>query len=537
MRGRTLMLGGVGGLLASLALAACSSGSGSPGAPSGGDDSGVDAGAMVDGAAEAANPDDYLDRPLREQVTALESGQITSAGLTAAYLARIGARDPGDGGIHAILLTDPQAAAHATELDGKRGKMAPLQGAVILVKDNIDTQGIATTAGSLALAANVPPADATVIGHLHDAQGLMFGKTNLSEWANFRSTTATSGWSSVGGQTYNGRNPKLDPCGSSSGSAAAVAAGLASAALGTETNGSITCPASVNGVVGFKPTVGLVSRAGVIPISTSQDTVGPITRTVGDAARMLSVIAGPDPKDPATQAIPQGMSLDFETPLATATLQGKRIGVVTDLVGNFPLPIFNLFSAEKARMEKAGAQFVDVSIDVVSWGMDELTVLLYEFKVNINSYLAAHPIPGQAATLQDLINFNQAHAATVMPYFGQELFLQAQMTTGLTAAPYLMAKQNAQDKSGKNGIAAALAANSLDALVSPTADIAWMIDYKNGDPQIAVASGLPATAGYPHLTVPMGQVSSLPVGLSFFSKAWDDAKVLALGYAYEQLPR
>ena len=386
------------------------------------------------------------------------------------------------------------------------------------------------------MANNVPTADAFVVQRLHAAQALVLGKTNLSEWANFRSTTATSGWSSVGGQTYNGRNTHYDPCGSSSGSAAAVAAGLASAALGTETNGSLVCPASVNGVVGFKPTVGLVSRAGVIPISTSQDTVGPLTRTVGDAARILRVIAGPDSNDPATSAIPKGMSLDFEAPLTSATLKGKRLGVVSAF--GFGGAVTSVFTAQKALLQNAGATLVDVSLDVSSWGSDELTVLLYEFKVDINAYLAAHPIPGQAMTLQDLINFDTAHASTVMPYFGQELFTQAEATTDLSSPTYITAKLNAQTATRAKGILAALSTNHLDALISPTADPGWVIDYATGDPATFVASSGPAAvAGYPHLSVPMGTVGGLPVGMSFFGAAWDDANVLALGYAYEQLPK
>lgn len=484
---------------------------------------------------EAGNPLDYLDKPLRVQVAALEQGVITSAGLTSGYLGRLSTRDQGDGGVHAVIVTDPQAMTHAAALDAERGKGALLQGAVIFVKDNIDTKGIATTAGSLALANNVPSDDAFVVQRIHAAQGLVFAKTNLSEWANFRSTSATSGWSSVGGQTYNGRNTGYDPCGSSSGSAAGVAAGLASAALGTETNGSIVCPSSVNGVVGFKPTVGLVSRAGVIPVSQSQDTVGPIARTVGDAARMLSVIAGPDPNDSATQNIPKGMSLDFEVPLANATLKGKRIGVVLSF--DFGTDVMNVFNAAVAKMQSAGAVIVNpIQIDPSSWGQNEQTMLLTEFKVGINAYLAAHPEPGQAMTLADLIAFDQAHASTVMPYFGQELFTQAEATTGLSDPNYVMAKQGAQSIT-RGTIDNALSGHSLDALVSPTLDPAWIIDYTTGDPAtLHGAQGPAAVAGYPHLTVPMGQVNGLPVGISFFGTAWHDADLLALGYAFEQLP-
>ena len=286
----------------------------------------------------------WLDKPLRDQVAAIEGGQLTGADLEAGYRARVDARDPS---VHAIVIIDPQAGATASSLDGHHG--GALQGAVIVVKDNIDTQGLATTAGSLALATNEPVKDAFVVDRLRAAHAVVLAKTNLSEWANFRSTASISGWSSVGGQTYNGTHPGYSPCGSSAGSAAAVAAGLASAALGSETDGSIVCPASMNGVVGFKPTVGLVSRAGVVPISATQDTVGPITKTVGDAARVLSAIAGPDPADPATADIPTGMSLDFEAGLTGASLAGKRFGVVDFGYG---APVDAVFAAARARWRR-----------------------------------------------------------------------------------------------------------------------------------------------------------------------------------------
>lgn len=471
---------------------------------------------------------------MRDQVAAIEAREISGADLARAYLQRIDARDPGASGIHAIVSLDPGALARAAELDTRRGHHAPLQGAVILVKDNIDTQGIATTAGSLALARNAPGADAAAVRRLHAANALMLGKTNLSEWANFRSDHSTSGWSSVGGQTFNGAAPPYNPCGSSSGSAAAVAAGLASAAIGTETDGSITCPASVNGIVGFKPTVGLVSRAGIVPVSRSQDTAGPMTRTVQDAARLMSVLAGRDPADPATASIPAGMSLDFEGPLANATLRSKRLGVVDP---HFDQDVRDLFNEERARLEAAGAILVDVALDLTSWEEDEFLVLKTEFKADLNTYLAAHARPGQAVTLADLIAFNEANAAKVMPYFGQEIFLAAQETRGLDDPGYLSAKQRARDAAGRNGIVAVMAANHLDALIAPTAAPAWKIDYRQGDPPVASASGPAAVAGYPHLTVPMGRVGGLPVRISFFAEAWSDGRVLALGHAYEQLPR
>lgn len=477
-------------------------------------------------------PKDYLDRPLREQVAAIRAGRLTSAGLTRAYLARIEARDRGERGTHAVIALDPRALERAAALDRARGS-GLLRGATILVKDNIDTRGIATTAGSLALAHNIPAKDAFVVKRIRAARGLVLGKANLSEWANFRGNRSTSGWSSLGGQTRNGADPAYNPCGSSSGSAAAVAVGLASAALGTETNGSIICPASVNGVVGFKPTVGLVSRSGVVPISHSQDTVGPITRTVGDAARLMSALAGPDPGDPATRSIPEGMSLDFEAPLAGATLRGKRLGVVGF---GFKPDVMALFNAERGRLAAAGAVLVDVALDAKSWSKDGYTVLLHEFKVGINAYLAAHARPGQPATLQGLIDFNEAHAARVMPHFGQEVFLAAQATTGLRAPAYLAARRNVHAKTAV-AIVELIAKHNLDALVSPSAPPAWKTRYESGDPAIACSSGPAAAAGLPHLTLPMGRVNGLPVGLSLFGRAWDDAAILALGQAYERLRR
>jgi amidase len=485
-----------------------------------------------DAADEPYNPADFLDKPLRDQVDAMHAGKLSSAGLAQGYSARIDSNDHIDGGTHAVLALDPAAITNASALDALHDKTSLLYGAIILVKDNIDTQGIVTTAGSLAMTSNVPQADAAVVKRVHDAHGLMFGKTNLSEWANFRGDKSISGWSSYGGQTANGRNVAYNPCGSSSGSAAAVASGLASAALGTETNGSITCPAAINGIVGFKPTVGLVSRTGVIPISSTQDTVGPLTKTVGDAARMMSAIAGPDAADPATSAIPSSMSLDFEAPLATATLSGKRFGVVSF---GFSAQVIGVFNSERSRLVAAGATVVNVTLDTSSYNSAAGTVCLYEFKAGINAYLGTHPSAGQAS-LQDLIAYNQAHASTVMPYFGQETFIQSQATTDLSDPTYLSAKKQAHDGAATNGIDAVMTQSSLDALISPTAGVAWPLST-SGDPPFTASSSPAAVAGYPHLTVPMGQVNGLPVGMSFFGRGWDDAKILALGYAYEQLPR
>jgi amidase len=472
-----------------------------------------------------------IELSLRDQVAAIEAGKLTGEELARAYLERIDRLEPS---INAIIALDPQAAAKAAALDRTRGSRALLQGAVILVKDNIDTQGIATTAGSLAMAKNIPAADAFAVVRLHAAHALMLGKANLSEWANFRGAHSISGWSSLGGQTTHGLDNRLNPCGSSSGSAAAVAAKMASAALGTETDGSIICPASVHGLVGFKPTVGLVSRANVIPIAASQDTIGPITRTVGDAARLMSVIAGPDPADPATLAIPKTLRLDFEAPLATATLKGKRLGVVDF---GYDAGIRELFARERDRLVAAGAQVIDVKLDLGNVLEDELLVLEFEMKDGLDKYLASHRVPGQPASLEELIAFNTAHADTVMPYFGQELLVASQKTTGLAASEYLAARKRLLTAARTKGIDAVLAEHHLDALIAPSMSAAWPLSTK-GDPDIAVsAAGPAAIAGYPHLTVPMGKVGEAPIGLSFFGAAWDDAKILALGYAYEQLPR
>ena len=524
-------------LVACLLLAGCGDDSDETGATGGASGAAGKGGSGGGAGLPPVDPAEYLDRPLREQVAVMETRQLSSAALTQGYLQRIESRDQGSSGIHAVLALDPSAADDAASLDEKRGGGSPLQGAVILIKDNIDTEGLATTAGSIALANNVPQADAPAIRQIRDARGLVLGKTNLSEWANFRGIASTSGWSSAGGQTLNGADPAYNPCGSSSGSAAAIAAGLASAALGTETDGSIVCPASVNGVVGFKPTVGLVSRTGVVPISHSQDTIGTMTRTVGDAARLLRVIAGPDPQDPATAEIPAGFDRDFETPLETATLSGVRLGVV-DSFGGFTAAVRTLFQAELDRIQAAGATLVTVSLPTAAaYSNDEQTTLLHEFKHDLNAYLAAHGQPGQPATLEELIAFNQANQAEVMPYFGQQIFMAAQATTGLTAPEYMVARRRARETTREQGIVAVMTTENLNALISPSTTPAWMTSYATGDPGIGIAAGPAAVAGCPHLSVPMGKINGLPVGLSIFAGPWQDGAVLALGHAYEKLPR
>jgi amidase len=475
-----------------------------------------------------------LDLDLREQVARMETGMLTSADLTNGYFGRIERRDAPTTGTHAFITLDLNARNVAATVDGMRGGGKLLQGAVIVLKDNIDTAGLATTAGSRALAQNVPSTDATLVAKLRAANAVILGKGNLSEWANFRGNMSTSGWSSLGDQTRHPLVKSFSPCGSSSGSAAAVRDGTISAAIGTETNGSIICPSSINGIVGFKPTVGLVSRAGIIPISSTQDTAGPMAKTVGDVARLLRVIAGPDAADPATNAIPMNMSFDFEAGLASASLAGKRLGVVRSIP--FDSGTNAVFEMQLQRIAAAGAILVDVSLpDVSTFGADEFTLLTFEFKDGINAYLTSHARPNQPASLADLINYNNANSNVVLRYFGQELFIQSEATTGLATQAYIDAKQRARMATLDNGILAVMAANNLDALISPSTGPSWVINYQTGDTGTQVASAHAAIAGCPHLTIPMGAVMGMPVGLSLVARPFEDAKVIELGYAYEQL--
>ena len=449
---------------------------------------------------------------------------------TEAALQRIEALNPR---VNAVIAIDPTAIDQARALDQMRRARGPLFGMPILIKDNIETDGpLPTTAGSLALAANVTHRDAPLVARLRAAGAVIVGKTNLSEWANIRSSHSISGWSAVGGQTRNPHALDRNPCGSSSGSGAAVAAGMVPAAIGTETDGSITCPAAVNGIVGFKPTVGLVSRTHIVPISHSQDTAGPMTRTVRDAALVLNAIAGTDPADPAT-AQADAHRTDFTAGLRPDALRGVRIGVMRFASGfGTDAP----FEEALATLRAQGAALVDIDHfegrDEI--GRNELTVLLAELKHDMNAYLATLPADVRTRTLADLIAFNRAHADDELVFFGQELFEQAEATNGLDAA-YAAARATSLRLAGPEGIDRLLRDNDVVALVGPTMPPAWPIDVVSGD-QISGggAGGLAAVAGYPHLTVPMGQVRGLPVGLSFIGAKWDDARILALGYAYEQ---
>jgi amidase len=450
---------------------------------------------------------------------------------TLAAIARIERLDPK---IEAVIAIDPTAVDQARALDRQRKARGPLFGMPILLKDNIEAKGpLPTTAGSLALKDNVTNRDAPLVANLRAAGAVIVGKANLSEWANIRSSNSISGWSAVGGQTRNPHALDRNPCGSSSGSAAAVAASMVPAAIGTETDGSITCPAAVNGVVGYKPTVGLVSRTHIVPISHSQDTAGPMTRTVRDAALVLTAMAGTDAADPAT-AEADARKTGYAASLRTDTLRGQRIGVLRFAAG---FGTDEPFEKALAILRREGAVLVDIEEfegrDEI--GRNEFTVLLTELKADLNAYLATLPPGVETRTLADLIAFNKVRAERELALFGQDIFIKAQATKGLQDPDYINAREISLRMAGEEGIDGLLEEYDVVALVGPTMSPAWLIDTVNGD-QIAGggAGSLAAVAGYPHLTVPMGMVRGLPVGLSFIGPKWSDALILSLGYDYEQ---
>lgn len=410
----------------------------------------------------------------------------------------------------------------------------PLAGMPILLKDNIETADMPTTAGSLALANNAPGRDAPLVARLRAAGAAIVGKTNLSEWANIRASDSISGWSAVGGQTLNPYDPARTPCGSSSGSGAAVALGLVPVAIGTETDGSITCPASVNGVVGFKPTVGLVSRTHIVPISHSQDTAGPMAATVRDAARVLTAVAGSDPADPAT-AEADARKVDYAAALDAGALRGARIGVMRFLKGYSP-ETQAVFEQNLQVLRDAGAVLVDLpeGPDGRTLGAAEIKVLLYELKHDLNAYLAStDPTQVETRTLADVIAFNAAEPRETA-LFGQDLFERAQATAGLEDPEYIEARATSLRLAGPEGIDRLMREHRLVALIAPTTSRAWTNDPEDDDDIEGSASRMAAVAGYPHLTVPMGFDRGMPVGLSFIGGKWDDARILSLGYAFEQ---
>jgi amidase len=469
---------------------------------------------------------------LADAAKALADGEATSVALTRAYLARIAEIDKK---LNSVLAFNPHAIAAAEDADARRasGKVrSVLDGIPLLIKDNIDTAGLATTAGSLALANNIPAKDASLVVRLKEAGAVIIGKTNLSEWANIRSRWSVSGWSAVGGLTRNPYALDRSPCGSSSGSAVAVAANLAAGAVGTETDGSIVWPAAITGIVGLKPTVGLVSRAGIIPISHSQDTPGPMARCVRDAALLLGAMVGTDPDDPAT-AEADARKTNYAKSLEGASLTGVRLGVLRSMSGFQPRTL-RVFQRALDIMRAHGAVLIDIDeFDMTPVKQDLITVLLTEFKVGLNAYLHSVHKDVKVRTLEDVIAFNGEEPRELV-WFGQDFFEVAQTTTGLDDPVYIEARARGRRAAGADGIDRMMAAHGVEALLAPTNDPAWLIDPINGDHFGGSVSTLPAVAGYPHLTVPMGTAAGLPLGISFIGGAWSEARLLALGHAFEK---
>jgi len=499
----------------------------------------------------AATPPDRWSVPAFEHeeatVTQLQQaqseGRLSARVLAEAYLARMDAVDAAGPRLNSVIERNPDALAIADELDRERregGVRGPLHGIPVLIKDNIDTADrMRTSAGSLALAGSIAPRDAAIVERLRAAGAVILGKTNLSEWANFRSTRSTSGWSGRGGLTRNPYALDRSACGSSSGSGAAAAANLCAIAVGTETDGSITCPSKASGLVGIKPTVGLVSRAGIIPISASQDTAGPMARTVADAAALLSALAGVDPRDAATQRAADQLQADYTAFLDAAALQGARLGVARGMFGNNGL-VAGVIEQALADLSRLGAAIVELPDFKASTEVDdaEWLVLQYEFKDGLNAYLATLGPDTPYRTLGELIAFNEANRDRSMPWFGQEIFAMCQEKGPLTSKEYLDAAATARRLSTVEGIDKVMEANRLDAIIAPTGDPAFTIDLVNGDHYTGGGtSTLPAVSGYPHITVPAGQVYGLPVGLSFFGRAFSEPRLIALAFAYEQATR
>jgi amidase len=468
----------------------------------------------------------------------MTSGELTSVNIVVSYLHRIAKFDRGGPEINSVIELNPEAVDIARALDEERAKSgprSPLHGIPVLIKDNIDTaDGMQTTAGSLALVGSTPSRDAFIVERLRAAGAVILGKTNLSEWANFRSTKSVSGWSARGGQTRNPFALDRNASGSSSGSAAAVAVSLAPIAIGTETDGSIVSPASVCGIVGIKPTLGLVSRSGIVPIAHSQDTAGPMTRTVADAALLLGALAGVDPRDPETKKSEGHKQPDYTKFLDANALKGARIGVVRSKSFGLGPKVEPILESALAAMKSKGATIVEVELkDIETIGDSEFEVLLYEFKADLEAYLANRPGAG-VKTIAELIAFNKANADREMPYFGQEILEMAEKKGPLTEKAYLDALAKNHEITRTKGIDAVIDAEKLDALVTIANGPAWPIDPVNGDAYTGGASSPAAVAGYPSITVPAGQVMGLPVGVLFFGKAWSEPKLIGLAYAFEQ---
>ena len=469
----------------------------------------------------------------------MASGKYTAHSLAKQYLDRIDEIDKQGPGINSVIELNPDALSIASDLDKERkakSARGPLHGIPVLIKDNIDTHDRMTaTAGSLALGGSSPLQDSSVAKKLREAGAVILGKTNLSEWANFRSSHSTSGWSGRGGQTKNPYVLDRNPCGSSSGTGAAVAANLAAIGIGTETDGSVVCPSNANSLVGIKPTVGLISRAGIVPISHSQDTAGPMCRTVTDAAILLGALTGIDSRDDATRASASKSFADYTKFLDANSLKGARIGIHRKGFG-FNDAVDKLINDCIDIIKKRGAIIVDPA-DIPTAGKfddSELEVLLYEFKADLNSYLAALGPGAPVKSLKEIIDFNEQYRDREMPYFGQDLFIKAQAKGPLTDKAYRDALAKNHRLSRKEGIDFVMDKNKLDALIAPTGGPGWTTDWINGDHFTGGYSTASAVAGYPHITVPAGYVFGLPVGISFFGRAWSEATLIKFAYAFEQ---
>ena len=469
---------------------------------------------------------------------AMRSGEETSRSIAEAYIDRIQTIDKTGPSLNSVIEINPDALELADALDKERetsGTRGPLHGVPILIKDNIDTADkMMTTAGSIALLGSKPKQDAFIVQKLRAAGAIILGKTNLSEWANFRASFSSSGWSSRGGQTKNPYVLDRNPCGSSSGSGVAVAANLCAAAIGTETDGSITCPSSANGIVGLKPTVGLVSRSGIIPISSSQDTAGPMTRTVKDAAILLAALTGVDARDAATRSS-EGKVQDYASGLRVDGLKGARIGVVRNFFG-FHQSVDALTEEALETLREQGADLVeDANITTKDqFRESEYEVMLYEYKHGLNAYFESLGADAPIKSVEDLIAFNLEHKAEVMPHFDQKHLERAQEKGSLTDKAYLQALRDCRRLTRDEGIDAVLKEHHLDALIAPSNGPAWTTDPINGDRYLGSSSSPAAVAGYPNITVPAGYIGGLPVGISFFSTAYQEATLLKFAYAFEQ---
>jgi amidase len=522
-RRRFLQAGLLGGAVATLAPTAASA-----------SEAGADA--STEGQVKPSELDEITITELQD---GLQSGKFTARALAEKYLARIEALDRQGPALRSIIEVNPDALTLAEALDKERkekGSRGPLHGIPVLIKDNIDTADrLATTAGSLALVGGKPSQDAFLVKKLREAGAVLLGKTNLSEWANFRCSYSTSGWSGRGGRTRNPYALDRNPSGSSSGSAVAVAANLCAAAVGTETDGSIVSPSSVNGIVGIKPTVGLISRSGIIPISQSQDTAGPMARSVRDAALLLGVLAGVDPKDKATADGKEKAVADYTKFLDAKGLAGARIGVARNFFG-FHDAVDAVMAEALDAIKRGGATLVDPielpNMDKVN--EPETLVFYYEFKAGLNAYLAGLGSKAPVKSLAEVIAFNERSKKEEMPYFGQNQLVRAEAKGPLTSKEYLEALEKCRRLTRTEGIDAVMAEHKLDALVAPSEGPACLTDLVVGDRFLASSTTAAAVAGYPSITVPAGFVFGLPVGISFFGRAWSEPTLFKLAYAFEQ---